>query len=114
MVKVFGRWETEGIQVSDPGLARYICLKSKVVPHSFGSKAKERFGKAEVPVVERLINKIMRSGQGKRKLSGKFIRGRGACGKKLQAMRIVEKAFEIVEQKTGKNPIEVLIKAIEN
>ena len=56
----------------------------------------------------------MRSGQGKRKLSGKYIRGRGACGKKLQAMRIVEKAFDRIEKQTKENPVQVLINAIEN
>jgi len=56
----------------------------------------------------------MRSGQGKRKMSGKYIRGRGSCGKKLQAMGIVEEAFEIVENRTKQNPLQVLVKAIEN
>ena len=65
-------------------------------------------------IVERLVNKLMRSGQGKRKLSGKFIRGRHGCGKKMLAMRIVEEAFEIVEAKTKQNPIQMLVKAIEN
>ena len=113
MAKVFGKWDTENIAVQDMGLARYMTLETKMVPHSFGIKTGQKFGKAEVPIIERLINKIMRSGQGKRKLSGKFIRGRGSTGKKLQAMKIVEKAFEIIEKKTGKNPVEVYIRALE-
>ena len=56
----------------------------------------------------------MRSGQGKRKLSGKDIRGRGACGKKLQAMRQIQEAFEKIEKQTKENPIQLLVKAIEN
>ncbi|VVC00473.1 30S ribosomal protein S7 [uncultured archaeon] len=56
----------------------------------------------------------MRSGQGKRKLSGKYIRGRGVLGKKMLAMHIVDDAFEIVEKKTGRNPIQVLVMAIQN
>jgi small subunit ribosomal protein S7 len=114
MAKVFGKWDTEGITIRDPGLARYITLETKIIPHSFGAKAGKKFGKAKVPIVERLVNKVMRSGQGKRKLSGKFMRGRGSTGKKLQAMKTVEKAFEIIEKKTNKNPIEVLIRALEN
>ncbi|MCD6478684.1 MAG: 30S ribosomal protein S7 [Candidatus Diapherotrites archaeon] len=114
MAKLFGRWDTTNITIRDPGLARYITLETKIIPHSFGAQAGKKFGKAKVPVVERLINKIMRSGQGKRKLSGKFMRGRGSTGKKLQAMKIVEKAFEIIEKKTNKNPIEVFIRALEN
>ncbi len=114
MTLIFDRWDTKEIKVRDSGLARYINLESKTIPHSFGQNTTKKFEKANIAIVERLINKIMRSGQGKRKLSGKYIRGRGSCGKKLQAMRIVENAFEIVEQKTKKNPVQVLITAIEN
>ncbi|MCX6800920.1 MAG: 30S ribosomal protein S7 [Candidatus Diapherotrites archaeon] len=112
--KVFNRWSFNDVRITDLGLARYICLDSMILPHSFGRKTGGKFGKSKINLVERLVNKVMRSGQGKRKLSGKFIRGRGSCGKKMQAMRIVEGAFEIVEKKTGKNPVQVLVTAIEN
>ncbi|MEM4662476.1 MAG: 30S ribosomal protein S7 [Candidatus Diapherotrites archaeon] len=114
MTKAFGRWGTENIEIKDIGLADYINKEAKIIPHSFGIKSRKKFGKSNIFIVERLINKIMRSGQGKRKLSGKFIRGRGSTGKKLQAMKIVEEALEIVEKKTNKNPIEALIRAVEN
>ncbi|MEM0359767.1 MAG: 30S ribosomal protein S7 [Candidatus Diapherotrites archaeon] len=113
MAKVFGKWETENIKISDPGLQKYICLETKTIPHTFGRASKKRFEKAKISIVERLVNKVMRSGQGKRKLSGKYIRGRGSTGKKLQAMQIVEVAFDKIEKRTKKNPVEVLIKAIE-
>lgn len=112
--KVFGKWSSKGIEVKDFSLSNYLNLDSKNVPHSFGKLAVKRFGKANISIVERLINKIMRSGQGKRKLSGKYIRGRGSTGKKFQAMKIVEKAFELVERETKENPIQVFVKAIEN
>jgi small subunit ribosomal protein S7 len=112
--KIFGKWSVEGIEVRDLSLKKYICLDAKIVPHTFGQRSSKPFAKAKVNVVERLINKVMRSGQGKRKLSGKFIRGRKSCGKKLQAMEIVEKAFEEIERREKKNPVEVLIRAIEN
>jgi small subunit ribosomal protein S7 len=111
--KVFGKWNTQEVVVTDLSLAKYINLETVLTPHSSGRKTRGRFEKANLNVVERLINKMMRSGQGKRKMSGKFIRGRGSCGKKLQAMQIVERAFEIVEKKTGENPVQVLVKAIE-
>lgn len=113
MAKLFDRWETEGIKVRDLGLERYISLESRVIPHSFGRKSKRCFEKSKVNIVERLVNKIMRSGQGKRKLSGKYIRGRGSTGKKLQALEIVEKAFEKIEKRSEKNPVEVLVRALE-
>lgn len=114
MTKVFERWETNDVKVSDLSLANYVNLSTKMVPHSFGRMQQYTLQKAKLSVVERLINKIMRSGQGKRKLSGKYIRGRGSCGKKIQSMKIVEKAFYIVEKDTKQNPVQVLVQAIEN
>jgi len=114
MALVFGKWGSENVKISDLGLARYIVLDSKTIPHSFGRQTQKKFEKGKMGIVERLVNKVMRSGQGKRKLSGKYVRGRDGCGKKLQAMRIVEEAMEIVEEKTKQNPLQVLVKALEN
>lgn len=111
---LFDKWDTKDVKMNDLGLAKYMSMDTKIVPHTFGKKTRKRFGKADLSIVERLINKIMRSGQGKRKLSGKFIRGRNSCGKKLQAIEIVERAFDIIEKETKQNPVQVLVKAIEN
>lgn len=112
--KYFGKWGVSDIQIKDKGLERYIRLQPNFVIHSGGRHASRQFGKAEVPIVERLVNKVMRSGPGVRKLGGRFIRGAGACGKKHKAYNIVRKAFEIIEQRTKKNPIQVLVDAIQN
>lgn len=114
MPLIFSKWDTMDVKIHDIGLAKYISLDTKTVPHTFGRKSRKRFEKAKMGIVERLINKVMRSGQGKRKLSGKYIRGRGSCGKKIQAMEIVERAFEKIERQTKQNPIQVLVNAIEN
>ncbi len=111
---VFGKWDPSEVKINDPSLSRYVSLDTKKIPHTFGKGTRKRFEKGSVSIVERLINKLMRSGQGKRKLSGKYIRGRGGTGKKVMAMHIVENAFEIVERQTGKNPIQVLVEAIQN
>jgi len=110
---VFNRWDSEAVKVHDQGIARYLGLSNKLVVHSFGVHSSKRFSKKEQNVVERLVNKLMRSGQGKRKLGGHFIRGRGGTGKKLMIMKEVEAAFEIIEARTKKNPVQVLIEAIE-
>lgn len=112
--KLFNRWSFDDVIVTDLSLVRYINLDPVVVPHSFGRKTRGRFERQNLNIVERLINKLMRSGQGKRKLSGKFIRGRGSCGKKIEAVKIVEDAFEIIEKQAKQNPIQVLVKALEN
>jgi small subunit ribosomal protein S7 len=112
--KLFNKWATKDVIVSDPSLVNYINLDPIIIPHTFGKRSRGRFEKAKMNIVERLINKAMRSGQGKKKLSGRYIRGRLSCGKKLQVMNIVENAFDIVETKTKQNPVQVLITAIEN
>ncbi|MBI2598360.1 MAG: 30S ribosomal protein S7 [Candidatus Diapherotrites archaeon] len=110
---VFGKYDISEVKLNDTSLRGMISLETKKVPHTFGRYAK-KMDKTHVSIVERLINKLMRSGQGKRKLSGKFIRGRGGCGKKILATKIVERAFEIVERQTKQNPMQLLAKAIEN
>ncbi len=99
-VKLFGKWSYNNIVVRDPGLKRYICLKPVFLPHTGGRHEHRRFGKAEVPIVERLMNKLMRPGRN--------------MGKKHLAYNIVKKAFDIIYLKTGENPLQVLVRAIEN
>lgn len=114
MTKIFDKWDTTDIKVRDLGMSKYMNLKTKIIPHSFGRQNKKAFEKAKINIVERLINKIMKSGQGKRKLSGKYIRGRDSCGKKIQAMKIVEDAFTKIEYRTNENPVQVFVRALEN
>ncbi len=110
---LFDKYTLEDIKVNDLGLARYMNMHAKQTPYSFGRLAKKRFGKTHISIIERLINKVMRSGQGKRRLSGKYIRGRNSTGKKLQATKIVEDAFALIHAETKQNPVQVLIAAIE-
>jgi len=99
-IKLFEKWSFKETQVKDLGLQRYISLKPTVVPHSMGRHEHKRFRKANVNIAERLVNNLMRPGKN--------------AGKKARAMNIMEHAFEIIHLRTGKNPIEVLVKAVEN
>ena len=99
-IKLFGKWDFKDIEVRDPGLKRYICLRPVYVPHSMGRHEHKRFGKAEVNIVERLVNNLMRPGKN--------------AGKKLRAINVVKNAFEIIHLRTGENPIQVLVRALEN
>jgi len=110
-IKVFNKYTVEGIKVKDPGLARYISLEPRIVPKTGGKNIGVRFHKSKTFIVERLINKVMNSGH----KSKKHARSSGYnTGKGNTAYNIVEKAFQIVESKTKKNPVEVLVQAIEN
>lgn len=113
-LKYFGRWSVDDVEVGDRGLRRYIRLEPKLAPHDAGRQNDKRFDKEEVCIVERLMNKLMRSGPGKGKVGGKSIRGAKSCGKKHKAYKIVREAFEIIEEETGENPIQVLVDAIQN
>jgi small subunit ribosomal protein S7 len=65
-----------------------------------GRHEHKRFRKASVNIVERLINDLMRPGKN--------------AGKKARVINMVRHAFEIINLRTGKNPVEVLVKAVEN
>lgn len=114
MDKLFGKYSLENIEIKDLSLAQTVSLKPVLVPHTFGRHAKRGLGKTQVNVIERLANKLMRGGTGE-KTSGKVIRTKGRLqGKKLYVLRIVEEALEIVERETKENPVQVLIRALEN
>ncbi len=114
MAKLFGKWDYEGVKFTDSSIEQVVSLKPLSVPHSFGRHAKRGLQKIKVNLVERLINKLMRGGTGE-KVGGKVIRTHGRLqGKKLHAMKVVEKSFDIVAKRTKKNPIQVLVNAVEN
>jgi len=110
-LKVFNKWSCEGIKVEDPGLIKYISVKPIIVPKTGARYVGKRFHKSEINLVERLINKVMVPGHKSKK---HLITSGHNTGKKISAMQIVEKAFEIVEKRTKKNPVEVFVKAVEN
>ncbi len=99
-IMLFQKWSFKDITVKDIGLQRYLNLTPMVAPHSMGRHEHQRFRKSKVNIVERLINNLMRSGKN--------------AGKKAKATNIVKEAFEIINAKTGKNPIDILVQAVEN
>jgi small subunit ribosomal protein S7 len=111
MAVVFNKWSTDGITIADAGLQRYVTLEARYVPKTGARYAGRRFHKSKTFIVERLINKMMVTGHKARK----HLRSSGHnTGKSALSYRIVQTAFEIVEKKTNKNPVEVFVKAIEN
>jgi small subunit ribosomal protein S7 len=112
--KLFGKYSVENIEVKDQSIAQAISLRPIIVPHTFGRYARKALGKTQVNIVERLTNKLMRGGTGE-KTSGKVIRTHGRMqGKKLRALKAVEGALDIVQEETKENPVQVLIRALEN
>ncbi len=107
--KIFGLYDIGEVVVTDPGLKGVINLNYKLVIKSHG-RIRERFGKANVNIVERLVNTI--SIPGHRGKKHKVITN-WATGKYNKNMGTALEAFKIIHQKTGKNPIQVLVNAIE-
>lgn len=99
-IRVFNKWPTAGIEAMDLGLKRYIALRPSLVPHTNGRHEHQRFRKSTINLAERLIDDMMRPGR-----SG---------GDKAKAIGIVKNALDLVAIRTGKNPLEVLVKAVEN
>ncbi|MGB1698078.1 MAG: 30S ribosomal protein S7 [Thermoplasmatota archaeon] len=98
---LFGKYETSGIEVKDPGLQRYIKLSIIGLPHSSARHANKRFAKSKTNLVERLINSVMRSAV--------------YNGKKGKAYTVVSDAFDRIHDRSkGDNPLQVLVSAIEN
>ncbi len=103
-----------GIEIQDLSLKNYINLKPLAYPVTYRRGSQKSFSKANVNIVERLCNSLMRGGTGS-KVGGHVIRTKGRLqGKKLKAMDIIETAFEIINKQTGKNPLQMFIKALEN
>lgn len=108
-VKLFGRWDSN-IAINDPSLAGYINLEPRILPRSAGVQ-RGRFHKSKMHIVERLALKLLVSGHTGKKhrlTSGKF------SGNYNNVVGVVEEALAIVEKKENKNPIEVLVQAVEN
>ncbi|AHG02770.1 30S ribosomal protein S7 [Halobacterium sp. DL1] len=96
--KLFGKWDVTGITYEDPSTRRYLAATP--VAHTMGRHASKQFKKSEISVVERLANRLMKTGQN--------------AGKKQQALQIVRDAFDIVHERTDENPVQVLVRAVEN
>ena len=100
MSKLFDKWDLDEVKVEDLGLIKYICLDETLVPHTSGRHVKRQFAKSNVSIVERLINKMMRTERN--------------SGKKNRAYNTVREALEIINKRTKQNPVQVLVKAVEN
>ena len=108
--KVFDKYDVSGIVVQDLGLKSVINIKPKLIIKSQGRNV-VKFGQTKVNIIERLMNKLADGGHRGKK--HKLEKG-NATGKYTKNMGIILDALEIIEKKTGKNPVQVLVTAIEN
>ena len=95
---LFGTWNVDDIEFRDPSTERYITVTP--IAHTMGRHADKQFKKSEISIVERLINRLMQTGEN--------------TGKKQMTTRVVREAFAIVHDRTDENPVQVLVRAVEN
>jgi small subunit ribosomal protein S7 len=108
LLLLFNKWNTDDIEIQDSGLKNVIALDPAIIPISFGRHEHQRLKKAEVHIIERLVNKLMHFGKKYAKNTGRM------GGKKGRMIKTVKTALDLIFQETGKNPVELLIRAIEN
>ena len=107
--KVFDKYDLSGIEIKDLGLKTVINLKPKLILKSQGRNV-VKLGQTKVNIIERLMNKLAVGGHRGKK--HKIEKG-NATGKYTKNMGIILDALDIIEKKTGKNPVQVLVTAIE-
>jgi small subunit ribosomal protein S7 len=106
---LFNKWDTSEISIEDVGLKNVILIQPfMTIPITFGRHEHQRLKKSEVHIIERLANKLMHFGKRYAKNNGRM------GGKKARVINVVKTALEIIYLETGKNPVELLIRAIEN
>ncbi|MDE1823033.1 MAG: 30S ribosomal protein S7 [Candidatus Micrarchaeota archaeon] len=111
---LFEKYSINDVKVNDQSLAGYILFTKRAYPNIFGRRKFQSYYKSHISVIERLMNKLMRGGTGK-KIGGRVIRTEGRLqGKKLKVMHVVEEAFDIISNQTKKNPVQVFVEALEN
>lgn len=99
MSKVFEKWDISDIKIDDPGIRQYVNIEA-VSLHTGGKASSQQCSKSEISLIERLITKMMRSEHN--------------TGKKQKACNLVRDAFDIIHDRTKGNPVQLLIKAVEN
>jgi len=96
---MFDKYDMSTVKIEDPGLQRYINLENKDfflgAPH-----ANKMFGKANLSTIERLINILMKTEM--------------YTGQKTKSYKVVRLAFQMIEQRTKTNPVQVFVDALQN
>ena len=109
-IKLFDIYDVSNIEIKDPALKPYINIKPKLLLKSYGRNV-EKFGKVNVNILERIANRLAVAGHVGKKHK---IQTNWATGKFSKNMKTVLESLEIIQKKTGKNPVQVLVSAVEN
>lgn len=108
--KIFDIYDVSDVLVKDSALKSYINIYPKILLKSQGRNT-EKFSATKVNIVERLANRLAVPGHiGKKH---KIITN-WSSGKYNKNMGNTLRALGMIQEKTKKNPIQVLVNAVEN
>jgi small subunit ribosomal protein S7 len=97
------------VEVKDMSIKKYVNTATSI--KLGGLLTNTRFGKAKVNIIDRLIGHLMVPGH---KGKDHYRTSKIMTGKYNTAFNLLMDAFQIIKKSKGMNPMEVLIRAIEN
>ena len=108
--KIFDIYDVSDILIKDPALKLYINVYSRLLLKSQGRNT-EKFSAVRVNIVERLANRLAVPGHVGKK--HKIITN-WSSGKYNKNMGNVLRTLSMIQERTKKNPVQVLVSAVEN
>ena len=108
--KIFDLYDMEEVKVTDVALAPYINIQPKLLIKSHGRNV-GKFTQTKVHIIERLANRLAVPGHVGKK--HKIIASHSS-GKYGRNMQTIMEVLKIIADKKKTNPVQVLVKAIEN
>lgn len=109
-LKIFDLYDVSEIKIKDNAMRPYICLTPKLILKNQG-RYTDKLRSTRINVVERIASRLAVPGHLGRKHR---IITSWSSGKYNRNMKTVLKAMEIIQQKTNKNPVQVIVEAIES
>lgn len=108
--KLFDMYDVSAIEVKDRAIKPYLNVGARLMVKTFGRNL-ERFANSKVNIVEKLANRLQVPGHVGKK--HKIITS-WSSGKFNKNMKTVLEVLALIEKRTKKNPVQVLVQAIEN
>jgi len=108
--KIFDLYDMEEVKVTDGALVPYINIQPKLLVKSHGRNV-GKFTQTKVHIVERFANRLAVPGHVGKK--HKIITSHSS-GKYSSNMQTIIDTLKIIADKKKANPVQVLVKAIEN
>ncbi len=108
--KIFDLYDMEEVKVTDVALQPYINIQPKLLIKSHGRNV-GKFTQTKVHIIERLANRLAVPGHVGKK--HKIIASHSS-GKYGRNMQTVMEVLKIIADRKKTNPVQVLVKAIEN